>query len=259
MYVIKFIVRLSSFWINGAFIFALLITGFTVPASAHAAAPGMIIIVDTVADIAASDTVCSLREAIANANSNGISYADCGSGAGDDLIEFSLGTATIVLTAILPDITDTNGLTIDGGGTITISGNDTHRVFYVDSGAPLLLANLIVSDGIDNHNGGGGGIMNYGTLTVLNSTFVNNNTTLSYGGGAINNNGTLTVTNSTFGGNASYYGGAIFNGSGDTATITNSTFHGNHALIDFGTSYGLGGGINNSGTLTIRNSNKIGD
>ncbi len=254
MFVKKSIVRTSSFGIHVAILIALLIESFAIPLRAHAAAPGLIIIVDTVADIVASDTVCSLREAIANANGNGIVYADCGSGAGDDLIEFSLGTATITLTSILPDISDANGLTIDGGGTITISGNDAHRVFFVDPGVPLFLTNLTVTDGIDDHNGGGGGVMNWGALTITNSVFSNNNTTLSYGGGAINNNGTLTIANSTFGGNAGYFGGAIYNDSGQTTTITNSTFHGNHAKIDFGSSYGLGGGINNQGTLTIRNS-----
>jgi CSLREA domain-containing protein len=251
----KSISRPFPFLFSAAIIIVLLIESFTAPASAHAADPGLIIIVDTVADIVASDTVCSLREAIANANGNGIVYTDCGSGAGDDLIEFSLGTATIVLTSILPDITDLNGLTIDGGGTIAISGNDAYRVFFVDTGAPLFLNNLTVSDGIDNHNGGGGGVMNHGALTITNSVFSNNNTTLTYGGGAINNDsGTLTIVNSTFGGNAGYFGGAIYNDSGQTATITNSTFHGNHAKIDFGTMYGLGGGIHNKGTLTIRNS-----
>ena len=237
MFINKSTPRPFRFWLTASIIMVLLIGSSVIPARAGAAADDMIIIVDTVTDIAASDTVCSLREAIANANSNAIAYADCGTGGGDDLIEFSLGTATITLTSILPDISDTNGLTIDGGGTITISGNDAHRVFYVDPGAPLFLANLTVSDGIDNHNGGGSGVMNYGILTVSNSTFLNNVTTLYYSGGAIGNNGTLTVRNSTFSGNASYYGGAIFNNSGDTATIANSTFHGNHAIFISGTGY----------------------
>ncbi len=53
----------------------------------------------------------SLRQAISDANSS----------AGADTIEFADGVGgTIILAAMLPHITDPEGLTIDGGGDVTV-------------------------------------------------------------------------------------------------------------------------------------------
>jgi CSLREA domain-containing protein len=257
MFTKKSISHPFPFRLSVAIMLVLLIGSSTALTSVRASGSGTIIIVDTIGDNATSDMVCSLREAIANANANAITYADCGAGSGDDLIKFdgALGKATITLSSLLPAITDTNGLAIDGGGKITISGNNLYRVFYINSGVPLMLNNLTVTAGIDGHNGGGGGAYNYGILTITNSTFSDNLTTLYYGGGAINNNGTLTVTNSTFSGNSSSNGGAIYNASGDIAKVTNSTFSGNTAgNTNSGISYDNGGGVYNAGTVTITNS-----
>ncbi len=60
-----------------------------------------------------------------------------------------------------------------------------------------------------NPQWGGGGIFNFGTATVTNST-LNNNTSPSTGGG-IGNYGTLTVINSTVAGNTAANGGGIAN------------------------------------------------
>jgi len=81
---------------------------------------------------------------------------------------------------------------------------------------------------------------------VTNSAFLNNSATSS--GGGILNYATLTVTNSTFSGNtAGSYGGGLANNWG-TVTVINSTFSGNSA------SSGGGGGVsNNPGTMTLRN------
>jgi hypothetical protein len=51
-------------------------------------------------------------------------------------------SGTITLGSTLPTIVSGQGaLTIDGGGNITISGNNTVRVFVVDSAASLALQN----------------------------------------------------------------------------------------------------------------------
>lgn len=66
----------------------------------------------------------------------------------------------------------------------------------------------------------GGAIYNSGTLTVTNSTFSANQTSILLGAGSAiyNNSGTLTLTNSTFSANqAAPSGGAIAIGGG-TAT-----------------------------------------
>jgi hypothetical protein len=182
----------------------------------------------------------SLRQAISDANTT----------LGADTINFELGSAaTITLASQLPTITDSAGLTIDGGSTnITISGNKSVGVFAVGTGAKLTLSNLTVADGFAGGLGGGGIFNRSGTLEVNNSTLSGNSATLGGGGITAAEGTTLTVTNSTFSGNtARVSGGGIWNQDG-TATITNSTFSGNTAG-----GFGGGGITSEASTITIRN------
>src|SRR5205823_192585 len=73
----------------------------------------------------------------------------------------------------------------------------------------------------------GGGIANYGTLTVTSST-LSGNSASSYNGGGIANYGTLTVTSSTLSGNSASYGGGIANNT--TLTLNISTLSGNYDI-----------------------------
>jgi|GEM_PF-1101759 len=195
--------------------------------------------------------ICTLRSAITAANSD-LSSGGCDAGSGDDTITFdaNLSGQTIILTSDLPTLS--SNITIDGSGLashIQISGNNARRVFYVISGTTVTLNHI---DIINGKSSNGGGVFNFGTLTVSNSVLSGNSATVvtptSYGGG-IDNRGTLTVANSVFSGNSAHgYGGAIFNAVGNTLTVSNSTFSGNSA----GTSGG--GGISSTGTLTVSNS-----
>jgi predicted outer membrane repeat protein len=159
-------------------------------------------------------------------------------------------SGTITLASTLPRVTDPAGLSIDGGGDVTVSGKYTPgvsgvRVFEVGEGATLSLKNLTVSDGLAFDRGGGvynGG----GALAVEGSTFSRNLS--DDNGGAIYNDegGTLEVSGSTFSTNeGDFAGGGIENDSG-TAQVTNSTFYANES--------GIGGGIDNGGVLTVTNS-----
>jgi predicted outer membrane repeat protein len=132
-------------------------------------------------------------------------------------------------------------LTIIGQGRVTISGGGTVRVIRVGLNVTLNLDGMTIANGLAAR---GGGINNFGTLTVTNSTFSGNRTTGFNAGGAIFNGLTLTVTNSTFSGNSAEEGGGI--GNYGTATVTNSTFSGNSATV--------GGAIFNGFTLTVTNS-----
>lgn len=88
---------------------------------------------------AAGDGDCTLREAINNAESNSdTTGGDCDPGSGPDTITFSV-SGTITLGSTLPSITSSDGLTIDGGDAITISGDNTVRVLLVNAGAVLAL------------------------------------------------------------------------------------------------------------------------
>jgi hypothetical protein len=119
---------------------------------------------------------------------------------------------------------------IDGGGAGT--------VVRVRFGAQLTLTGLTIQNG----NAYSGGILNVGSLTLINSRILNNQSV--QGGGIYNYYGTVTLTDSSIEGNtASYGGGGIFNEFG-TVTLTNSVVSNNLAGS-------VGGGIfNNQGTVT---------
>jgi predicted outer membrane repeat protein len=161
-------------------------------------------------------------------------------------------------------------ITINGNGLVAISGGGTGGVFKVDPGAQASLSGLT----IENGQGNGGGVQNFGQLTVTDCTFTNNSSLI--GGGAIENLGALTVSDSTFTNNSSQSGGAIFNlpfgNLNATATVTNSTFTNNSAqdgtaifngggtvavagcTISGNSTSGIASGIDNEGTLFLSNS-----
>ena len=235
------IVTIAAAMALAALLLALLVSQSN-PALAQSttAFPGTTITVNTEVDESNTDGDCSLREAIEAANTNlAVDGCAAGSATERDAIHFSLGKeATIVLDSELPPIADTFGLTINGQkAMITISGNDSVRVFRVNPDAKLTLNRLTVADGFATSPApDGAGLFNIGgTVKVANSTFTGNSVVgVSQGalGGAIENNsgGTLEVRNSTFSNNSSNsVGGAINNSVFGTATITNSTFSGNSA------------------------------
>jgi len=193
---------------------------------------------------------------------------------------FTCGVAsTIIITTTK---TFTHDTALDGGGLLTISGNNQLRVFTVNSGITVSLANLTVANGhatgaggIDNNgnltvtnstitgnttNGDGGGIYNIGKLSIIGSTISNNTATDYFGGGGISNtnSGTASVVNSTFTGNNAPNGdgGAIFIYS-STVTVVNSTFSANIAggnNSSGGFSNVFGGTLNLVNTLVVNNS-----
>ncbi len=191
---------------------------------------------------------CTLREAINAANAL----------VGPDTITFNIldtgadclsdNVCTITLGSMLPAIDD--DVTIDGSANsadITVSGNNAVRVMRVNSDKTLSLETLTISDGLaTDANGGGGGILNSGTLKIANSTFSGNDGGVDSVGGAIRTaGGSLEVVNSTFVDNSAVVGGGIFNSS--QASVTNSTFVGNSAVNS-------GGGIYNQFVLSVTNS-----
>ena len=201
------------------------------------------LVVNSTADnTVAGDTACTLREAIENANNDANTNPDCAPGTGTDTITFTgAGVGTITLSSTLPNIIDSDGLTVDGGIQVDISGNDAVQVLQVSPGAVLALENLTTRDAV-------GAIRNDGTLTITNSTVSNN---LGDNGGAIFNLGAVTITNSTVSDNVGDQGGAIVNAG--TLTITNSILSGNSVSISDG------GAIYNFGTVTITDSTLAGN
>jgi hypothetical protein len=185
-------------------------------------------------------TACRLRRAVALASDG-------------DTITFasSLSGQAIYLAA---DLTLSKNLTIDGSSLasqISISGDTGNnggadvRVFTINSGITANLNNLIITKG-KSPAFGGGGILNYGTLTVNNSTISASSGTGNGGGGILNWGGMLIVTNSSIINNP--VGGGIISYNA-IATISNSTISGNST-----TTYASGGGIWNYGAMTITDS-----
>jgi len=214
----------------------------------------------------------SLRYEIAQAQSN-------------DTIVFNFGTiknpkkAPPTVTLTTGELYITKNLTIQGpgAGQLTISGNDASRVFEVAANTTVALSGLTISKGNAPvapsqiaGAGDGGGILNFGTLTVSDCTVSNNHATfdgggiyndgtatvsnttvsanyslaggISSAGGGIYNDGRLTVTGGTISGNSSDRGGGIFNA--DTMTVSGGTLSGN-SVDD------VGGGIYNYGTAAV--------
>jgi uncharacterized repeat protein (TIGR01451 family) len=224
------------------------------------------------------DGKCNLREAIFNADTNtDASGGDCAAGAGadTDTITFTVG-GTVLLGSTL-SVSEAAGLTLDGASqSVILSGNHAVRVMQVNPGANLTVKNLTVANGFASVSGfvppGGGGIYNqFGTLTVVGSTFSGNSSTGRGGGianygdfnSAANPGGNLTVINSTFSGNSALNGGAIYSALPGVANVVNSTIVGNSALsappcpvgqICTGVQPAEGGGIDSMGLLNLDNS-----
>lgn len=178
------------------------------PQSAHAAGP---IVVTSAADSVGSDGLCTLREAITNANNDAATYGDCAAGSGADTITFAPALAgTLISLNTVGDTTlgpaafgVTSNVTIlgDANQGITIERNNTApwmRIFYVGTGGTLTLKYLTLQGGMvlgsqggAAMNGGSGGasagmggaIFNQGIL-YLDSVTLRDNQAVGGTGGA---------------------------------------------------------------------------
>ena len=162
----------------------------------------------------------------------------------EETITLSPGNYNITKTINWGNTTQTTKTLIINGNGITLDGEGKYQFITVEREYTLNLENIK----IQNCNSTYGAIIyNNGTVTIKNSTFINN-TGKDHGGVSYNNKGTLTITHSNFtNNNATNNGGVNYNNNGNL-TITNSNFTNNHAT------YG-GVNYNNNGNLTITNSN----
>ena len=229
------------------------------------------ILVTTSVDETTTNNLCSLREAIRNANEKGKTFPDCDAGTGVDTITFDTGITVITLGNGLPQIKEI--LTIDGAGVVTISGGGITDIFKVQNLATLTLYRITIANG--NNAGNGGGVNSNGNLIVQKSRFENNSAAIggaiyASGGSAtiedttfINNSaqtsggsvalttGTNNLTNDLFSGSSAGAGGGILVGSGATLIATNLTLFNNQASDTLGN--GGGGLLVTGGTVTITN------
>jgi hypothetical protein len=153
-------------------------------------------------------------------------------------ITFASGlSGTITLSSTLPTIIRPTTIAGPGAGQITIDGDDSNRVFYVNTlpGDEVSISGLTVANGNTAAFGGAGILVNQGDLRLDHTVITGNETTGQGGGVAMVNGGALTIENSTISDNIGNRGSGVYtaNSSGVPSTIRNSTISGNSGA-DFG-------------------------
>lgn len=213
----------------------------------HAPLPayGATITVNTTSDEFGTGADCSLREAILAANTN-TAFGGCQAGAGDDIIVLPAGTYTLTIVGAGENNTATGDLdilsniTISGAGAATtiINGNNLDRVFEIRNNANVTFNDVTISGGVVSGRGGGINVSSTtgGSLNIIRGIIRNNIANGNNGGALFIGTGTVTISDSAFHNNFSTVdGGGILIGGG-TTTIANSTISSNSAN-------GNGGGI----------------
>jgi hypothetical protein len=138
-------------------------------------------------------------------------------------------------------------ITINGAGASTtiIDANTLDRVFNISGNRSVTISGVTIRNGYLTGTDGGG-IFNYGALTLNNCTITGNR---SFDGGGIFTAYSLTINNSTISGNHAGDGAGIDNFGLSFLTVNNSTISANIGS-------NVGGGITNNinSTLVVSNS-----
>ncbi len=221
----------------------------TAPPSADRPAPALVQttatrVVNSLADPGdgiCSAAQCTLREAIADAATTGITFAP-GLVGTITLARASQGGGAIEIAHSLSILGPPARITVQRDPAAGL-----HRVLRVAKGTSVTLRNLAIRNG--QVDGDGGGIVNYGALSLVNSVVAGNLATGS--GGGIDNHGRLTLEQSTIARDtASFGGGGIRNCADCLLTITGGAVQDN---VGSGVA-SLGGAVSVSGTLMSGNS-----
>ena len=195
--------------------------------------------VNGLGDSLATDGVCTLREAIINANNDAATRPDCTAGSGIDTINLPAGTIILQIPnfpsqfsvedlSLTGDLDINDSLFINGhpNGT-TINGNALDRIFDFGpdfDGNPLTPLPTIVAR--------------------LNKLTITNGFQNDIGGIKVNQNATVTIDDSTISGNRAWANDAGGVGNLGKLTMRNCTVSGNTCLL-------VAGGIKNEGTLDL--------
>ncbi|MEM8932492.1 MAG: right-handed parallel beta-helix repeat-containing protein, partial [Acidobacteriota bacterium] len=200
------------------------------------------IVVDSSSDQLASDTRCTLREAVASANQD-MALFGCTTGSGPDTIvlDFSGKVAFLSLAGSVEDDNQTGDLDVKDDLTIrsaspdnmlTIDADGIDRVLDVFDGVDLTLEDVQISGGsIIAGNGGGIFVRESGTLLHLINTRVLGNTAPLFGGG-IFATGPVTIEGSLIESNEAAIGGGIYLSDDDVLTLDGSRVNSNRATSD---------------------------
>ncbi len=196
---------------------------------------------------------------------------------GNDVIQFdnSLRDSTITLVPALRQLVIDSNVDIQGLGadqlTVDAGGSSvTRRVFHVATNVEATISGLTISGGnaqySEQDDGSGGGILNEGTLTLIDSDVSNNH--VGNRGAGILNAGTarLTLIRTAVSDNQAEneYGGAIYNEDLARVVATDVTIarnfesggivnHGELELERTSIDHNTSGGVRNYGTATLIN------
>lgn len=186
-----------------------------------------------------------------------------------DVITFAPALAGQMIQLAVEDLPVTHSVTIrgPGAGRLTVQGRQglatgvSAGVFEVAAGVRATIQGLTIRGG---QSGSGGGILNAGTLTLVDSVVKDNlvYTASVAAGGGIANSGTLTLVRTVVSGNAARaipvkatYGTKLAEGSGvyssGTLTLVDSRVEGNTAAAQTlaATATAEGGGVFSTGAF----------
>ncbi|MEO5559531.1 MAG: choice-of-anchor Q domain-containing protein, partial [Dokdonella sp.] len=240
-------------------------------AAPHASAgdPENIITLSTTTDVMNGlDHLCSLREALSNANTNALfspAVGECtaGSATMTDVIVLAMSATYNLsiagsgdnqgdLDMLAQPLIDIVGLRIrpaGGNGTAPVIHQQVAGERVMELHGPIVdLVGFVVSGG--TIDGAGGGILNDQGSLALEGMVVTGNS--ANAGGGIYNGGDLSITDSDFNNNAATLigGGALFNDANHPISLDHSSVMANVAPS--------GGGIYNvDGSVYIKNNSKI--
>ncbi|MCP5097691.1 MAG: hypothetical protein GY943_19260 [Chloroflexi bacterium] len=193
-------------------------------------------------DANGEDGLCSLIEAIENANDvlTGQIHLDCvaGNPGGSDSIQLA-SNSTYTITQVHNTLNEATGLpviitdiAIHGNNAIiqrdTVTPAPEFRIFHIGETGNLFIDNITIRNGyLSASYSNGAGIFNVGSLTMTNGQFMNNSVG-SRGGGLYNENAAAYLENVHFSKNSAHQGGGIHNHHSNP-TIKNATFEENFA------------------------------
>lgn len=244
---------------------ALLIFGITMLLVGPAARAATITVTGT-GDTLGNNGVCTIREAIINANNNAATWKDCAAGSGADTIVLPAGTITLTIPntpnsfnaeelSVKGDLDITSSMTISGNAAgTTINGGALDRIFDInpdpdDPGTPtpaitVFINDLTVTNGRQN-DVGAIKVQPNATVTMRNCTVSNSVSWANDAGGiGVLTGGALTMVNCTISGNSALLldGGIKNEGS---LNLTHCTITNNNAVHNRGHGLGCGGAVCN--------------
>ncbi len=214
----------------------------------HGARPDVVALEDrrllstwNVTNVADDGSVGTLRWAIAQANSD----------TSASVIDLQLGGAAATITLSQGQLelrNNSESVSMYDGpeqGPVTISGNNSSRVFHVAQGVVASFSGLTITAGFLSASDSGAGLYNEGTAT-LTDCIVSGNSTFDGNGAGVNNKGTLALVNCTVSENSTRASGSAGGlATYGMATLTGCTISGNSAWS--------GGGLGNWGVTTLTN------